>query len=70
MPVEKISIDQVQRLSNVDQLNLLCIFISLISVQFKMKKYFYIDSFDLLHKKNKKNNAFIAFWGKNYPFLK
>ncbi len=44
MPVYKISIDQVQRLSYVDQLTLLCIFNS-----FNMKNNFYIDSMDLLH---------------------
>ncbi len=43
-PVYKISIDQVQRLSYVDQLTLLCIFNS-----FNMKNNFYIDSMDLLH---------------------
>ncbi len=53
MPVYKISInqssidqsiDQVQRLSFVDQLTLLCIFNS-----FNMKNNFYFDSMNLLH---------------------
>ncbi len=44
MPVYNIIIDQVQRLSYVDQLTLLCIFNS-----FNMKNNLYIDSMDLLH---------------------
>ncbi len=45
MPVYKISIDQVQRMSYVDQLTL---FVSIFN-SFNMKNYFYIDSMDLLH---------------------
>ncbi len=44
-----ISIDQVQRLSYVDQLTFLCIFNN-----FNMKNNFYIDSMDLLHFEKKK----------------
>ncbi len=56
-------VTQVQRLSYVDQLTLLCIFNS-----FSMKHYFYIDSMDLLHLK--KSHGFIAFWGeKNISFI-
>ncbi len=54
VPVYKINLDQVQRLSCVDQLTL-CIFNS-----FNMKHNFYIDSMDLLHKNI---YGFIAFWG-------
>ncbi len=43
VPVYTINLDQVQRLSCVDQLTL-CIFNS-----FNMKHNFYIDSMDLLH---------------------
>ncbi len=63
MPVYNIIIDQVQRLSYVDQLTLLCIFNS-----FNMKNNLYIDSMDLLHFE-KKCHGFIAFWEKNYQFL-
>ncbi len=61
MPVYKISIDQVQRLSYVDQLTLIIFFNS-----FNMKNNFYIDSMDLFHfeKKKKTCHGFIAFWGK------
>ncbi len=64
MPVYKISIEQVQRLSYVDQLTLLCIFNS-----FNMKNNFYIDSMDSLHfeqktKQNKKHVMDLLHFGK------
>jgi len=49
VPVYRIKIEQVQRLSYVDQLTLLCIFNS-----FNMTNNFYIDSIDLLHFGGKK----------------
>ena len=60
VPVYKISIDQVQRLSYVDQLTMLCIFIS-----FNMKNNFHIDSIDLLHFEKKNDHGFIAIKEKN-----
>jgi len=50
VPVYKVSIDQVHRLSYVDQLTLLCIFNS-----FNMENNGCIDSMDLLHFEEKKN---------------
>ncbi len=52
LSVYKISIDQVQRLSYVDQLTLLCIFNS-----FNMKNNFYIDSMDSLYFEKKKKTC-------------
>ncbi len=49
VPIYKSSIDQVQRLSYVYQLTLLCIFNS-----FNMKNNFYLDSMDLLHFEKKR----------------
>ena len=59
VPVYKISIDQVQRLSHVDQLTMLCIFIS-----FNMKNNFHIDSMDLLHFEGKKSIMDLLHFGE------
>ncbi len=55
LSVYKISIDQVQRLSYVDQLTLLCILC--MCVCFNMKNNFYIDSMDLLYFEKKKKHV-------------
>ncbi len=68
MSVYKISLDQVQKVSHVDQLTLLSIFNN-----FNMKNNFYIDLKDLLHLKKKvmdllhfgEKNCFIFFDNQN-----
>ncbi len=71
MPVYKISLEQVQKVSYVDQLTLLSIFNN-----FNMKNNFYIDSKDLLHFEKKvmdllhfeKKKWFYIFWQSKSGF--
>ncbi len=59
MSVYKISIDQIQRLSCVDQLTVLCIINS-----FNMKNNFYIDSMDVLQFEEKKHLMDLLHFGE------